>query len=129
MAAMKWYAGRGGLGYSPNGHHVARLEDGTQIEVHPDTYEQHFHAYLERIGVQRTSYYEILQKADQEWQAYARVRDAFAQDTQQWLDSQGRGVVVTRPHTQTFYVADYLVRDATSQQREQQEQRYDDLFP
>lgn len=95
MAPMKWYAGRGGFMYSPKGHHSVRL---TEIEVHPDTYEQQFHAYLERIGVARTSHSEIMQKAEQEWQAYCRVRDAFADDIQQWLEYQGRGVFVTRPH-------------------------------
>ncbi len=97
MAQMKWYAGRGGYSYSPNGHHFARLEDGTEIEVHPDTYDQQFAAYLERIGVTRTSHYEIMQKAEQEWQEYRRVMDTFAQDTQQWLTYQGRGVFVKRP--------------------------------
>ncbi len=129
MAPLKWYAGRGGFSSSPNGHHFVRVEDGTEIEVHPDTYEQHFHAYLERIGVQRTSYYEIMQKAEQEWQAYCRIMDAFAQDTQQWLDSQGRGVVVTWPPPHTFSAAGSFVRDVNSHQREQQEQPYDDLFP
>ncbi len=98
MAKMKWYAGRGGFGYSPNGHHFVRLEDGTEIEVHPDTYDQQFHAYLERIGVQRTSYHQIMQKAEAEWQAYCRVMDAFAEDIQQWIEYQGRGVFVTPPH-------------------------------
>jgi hypothetical protein len=98
MAKMKWYAGRGGFSYSPNGHHVARLEDGTQIEVHSDTYDQQFNAYLERIGIARTSYSEIMQKAEQEWQEYCRVMDAFAEDIQQWLEYQGRGVYITRPY-------------------------------
>jgi hypothetical protein len=97
MTKMKWYAGRGGFGYSLNGHHCVRLEDGTEIEVHPDTYEQQFHDYLERIGVARTSYSQIMQKAEQEWQAYRQVVDAFAEDTQQWLEYQGRGVFITRP--------------------------------
>ncbi len=100
MAAMKWYAGRGGFSYSPNGHHFVRVEDGTEIEVHPDTYDKQFHAYLECIGVQRTSDHEIMQKAEGEWQAYCRIMDAFAEDTQQWLDYQGRGVYITRPRIQ-----------------------------
>lgn len=100
MARMKWYAGRGGFSYSPNGHHCVRLEDGTQIEVHPDTYDQQFHAYLERIGVPPTTHYEIMQKAEEEWQAYCRVMDAFAENTQQWIEFQGRGVFVMRPRIQ-----------------------------
>ena len=98
MAKMKWYAGQCTFPYSPMGHHCVRLEDGTEIEVHPDTYEQQFHAYLERLGVARTSYSQIMQKAEQEWQAYRQVIDAFAEDTQQWLEYQGRGVYVTHPH-------------------------------
>ena len=94
---MKWYVGRGGFGYSPNGHHFVRLEDGTEIEVHPDIYDQQFQVYLERIGVARTSYHEIMQKAEQEWQVYRQVMDAFAKDIQQWLEYQGRGVYITRP--------------------------------
>ncbi len=103
MTQMKWYAGRGGYSYSPNGHHFARLEDGTEIEVHPDTYDQRFAAYLERIGVARTSLSEIMQKAEQEWQQYRCVMDAFAQNTQQWLDSHERGVFVKRPLVLTHY--------------------------
>ena len=97
MTKMKWSAGRGGFGSSPMGHHFERLEDGSLIEVHPDRYEQQFEAYLERIGVARTSYSQIMQKAEQEWQAYRQVVDAFAEDTQQWLEYQGRGVFIKRP--------------------------------
>ena len=100
MAQMKWYAGHGGFSYSLNGHHFARLEDGTEIEVHPDIYDQQFHAYLDRIGVQRTTYHEIMRRAEQEWQAYCRTMDAFAEDIQQWLEYQGRGVFVTLPRPQ-----------------------------
>jgi hypothetical protein len=86
MAKMRWYAGCGRHFYSPMGYHYVRLEDGTQIEVHPATYEQQFDAYLERIGVQRTTWSEIMHKAENEWKEYCRVMDAFAENTQQWLD-------------------------------------------
>lgn len=66
MAKMRWYAGRGTCCYSPMGHYAVLLEDGTRIEVHAATYEQQFHAYLERIGVEPTSWYTIMQKAEQE---------------------------------------------------------------
>ncbi len=98
MANMRWYAGRGRHYDSPMGHHFIRLEDGTEIEVHPDTYEQQFHAYLERIGVQRTSWDAILHQAENEWKEYCRVRDAFAENYQQWLDYRGFGVRIQRPH-------------------------------
>lgn len=96
MAKMKWYAGRGKFCYSPMGHHFVRLEDGTEIDVHPDVYEARFRTYLERIGVRRTSWHEIAQQAEQEWQAYCLVMDAFAEDVEQWREYQGRGVVIER---------------------------------
>ncbi len=86
MAKMRWYAGCGQHFYSPMGRYHVRLEDGTQIEVHPATYQQQFEAYLERIGVQRTTWFEIMQKAEHEWKEYCRVMDAFAENNQQWLD-------------------------------------------
>jgi len=98
MGKMRWYAGSGKHFYSPMGHYYARLEDGTEIEVHPKTYDEQFHAYLERIGVQRTSWYTIMQQAEKEWNEYCQVMDAFAEDLQQWLEYQARGVVVERPH-------------------------------
>ena len=81
----------------PAMNYLRPSEDGTEIEVHPDTYDQQFRAYLQRIGVEHTSYSQIMEKAEQEWQAYCRVMDAFAEDTQQWLKYQGRGVYITRP--------------------------------
>ncbi len=97
MAKMRWYAGHGSYSYSPMGHHFVRLEDGTEIEVHPDTYEKHFNAYLEQIGVPRTTWSEIMHKAENEWKEYCRVMDAFAENNQQWLDYRGFGVLVERP--------------------------------
>ncbi len=97
MSKMRWYAGRGSYSFSPMGHHFVRLEDGTQIEVHPDTYEQQFHVYLERIGVKPTTWSEILHKAEHEWKEYCRVTDAFAENHQQWFDYRGFGVFIQRP--------------------------------
>jgi len=68
------------------GRYYVRLEDGTQIEVHPATYQQQFDVYLERIGVRRTTWSEIMQKAEHERKEYCRVMDAFAENNQQWLD-------------------------------------------
>jgi hypothetical protein len=99
MSKMRWYAGRGQHFYSPMGHHFARLEDGTQIEVHPTTYDEQFSAYLERIGVQRTSWYEILQRAENEWKEYCRIMDAFAEDLEQWQVYRGRGVFIEEPNS------------------------------
>ncbi|TMD69814.1 MAG: hypothetical protein E6I97_20750 [Chloroflexi bacterium] len=98
MEKMRWYAGSGKHFYSPMGCYYTRLEDGTEIEVHPKTYDEQFHAYLERIGVQRTSWYTIMQQAEKEWNEYCQVMDDFAEDLQQWLEYQARGVVVERPH-------------------------------
>lgn len=98
MAKMRWYAGRGKHYYSPMGHHFVRLEDGTEIDVHSDVYEAQFQAYLERIGIRRTSWYEIMerarQQAEQEWRAYCQIMDAFDEDVEQWRDYHGRGVVI-----------------------------------
>jgi hypothetical protein len=101
MSKMKWYAGRSQHFYSPIGHHDARLEDGTEITVHPDIYDQQFYAYLERIGVKPTSWYEIMRKAEEEWQAYCRIMEAFAENVEQWLEYQGRGVVIEQPKVLT----------------------------
>ena len=86
MEKMRWYAGSGKHFYSPMGCYYTRLEDGTEIEVHPKTYDEQFRAYLERIGVQRTSWYTIMQQAEKEWNEYCQVMDAFAENNQQWLD-------------------------------------------
>lgn len=98
---MKWYARRSQHFYSLSGHHYAHLEDGTEITVHPDTYDQQFYAYLERIGVKPTSWYEIMRKAEAEWQVYCRIMEAFAENVEQWLEYQGRGVVIERPKVLT----------------------------
>jgi hypothetical protein len=74
-----------------------RLEDGTYIEVDPNVYNQRFNAYLAHIGVKRTSWSEIMQQAEKQWQDYCRVMDAFAENYQQWLDDQGSGVFVEQP--------------------------------
>jgi glutamate racemase len=78
------------------GHYYVRLEDGTEITIHPDVYDQQFYAYLERIGIKRTSCDEIMRKAEEEWQAYCRVMDAFAENVEQWLDTQQCGVFIER---------------------------------
>ncbi len=101
MASMRWYARRGSDCCCPKGHHFVRLEDGTQIEVHPDTYEKQFHAYLEQIGVKPTTWSEIMHQAEKEWKEYCRVRDAFAENCQQWLDYRGFGVRIQRPQVLT----------------------------
>jgi hypothetical protein len=114
---LRWYAGRGKFFYSPNGRYSLRLEDGTYIEIHPDTYDQRFNAFLSRLGVKRTSWSEIMQKAErgwqegskrtswsvamqraeQEWNAYCQIMEAFAENIQQWLDDPGNGVFIERP--------------------------------
>jgi hypothetical protein len=100
MSKMRWYAGRGQHFYSPLGHHFARLEDGTGIEVRSDVYEKQFQAYLESPGVQHTSWYEIVKKAEEEWQAYCQVMDAFAENLEQWRAYQGYGVYIEQPDAQ-----------------------------
>ncbi len=118
---MRWYAGRGGHFYDWYGRWSGRMEDGTEIEVMPSVYAEQFTACLERIGMRRTSWFEIMSKADNEWQecccsgikrttwseimrkadneweAYCRVMDAFAADHQQWLNYRGFGVFIERP--------------------------------
>lgn len=91
---MQWHAGQGRFFFSSKGCYHVNLEDGTHIEVHPDVYDQRFDAYLEHLGVKRTTYYEIMRRAEQEWQEYARLRERFAENAQQWLDAQGSGVFV-----------------------------------
>ena len=99
MKKMRWYAGRGRFGYSPEGHWVGCMEDGTRIEVHPKLYDEQFDAYLERLGVKRTSWYEIMQKAEQEWQTHSKLMDEFAENLEQWLTLQHQGfsVIIERP--------------------------------
>lgn len=91
---MQWHAGKGRFFSSPKGCHLVDLEDGTHIEVHPDVYDQRFNEYLERIGAKRTTWYEIMCRAEQEWQEYCRLMERFAENSQQWLDVQGSGVFV-----------------------------------
>ncbi len=91
---MQWRAGSGKFFYSLNGCYFVRLEDGTYIEVRPEVYNERFNEYLERLGVKRTSWYEIMQRAEQEWQDYCSLIDNFAANSQQWLDKQGYGVFV-----------------------------------
>jgi hypothetical protein len=94
---MRWHAGRGKFLYSLHGHYSVRLEDGTSIEVDPDVYNQRFNAYLERIGVKRTSWSAIMQQAEKQWQDYCDVMDTFAENYHLWLDDQQCGVFVERP--------------------------------
>jgi hypothetical protein len=78
------------------GHYAARLEDGTRIEIRAETYQEQFHAYLERIGEPPKSWLSIMLRAEREWEQYCLVMDAFASNTQQWLDHQGREVFIDR---------------------------------
>jgi hypothetical protein len=91
---MTWRAGRGRHCYSYGGYHLVYLEDGTRIEVQADTYDQRFNAYLNDLGIQRISWFGIMEKAEREWQAYCQLMDAFAEDIQQWLTSYDEGVFV-----------------------------------
>lgn len=99
---MRWYAGRGRHFYRPMGHYHARLEDGTQIEVHPDTYDAQFNAYLEQKGIKRTTWFEIFQRAEREWEAYCRVMDAFAENLQQGQTFRGEGVFIERERSAVY---------------------------
>ena len=100
MAKMRWYAGCGRHFYSPMGHYYVCLEDRAQIEVHPAIYDKQFRSYLERIGVQHTTWSEIMRKAEDEWNAYCQVMNDFAEDVQQWQEYQGFGVFIKRPKVQ-----------------------------
>lgn len=121
---MKWYAGRSRHFYDWYGCWLGRMEDGTTIEVMPSVYAKQFTAYLERIGMRRTSWFEIMSKADDEWQKccrsstkrttwseimrkanneweeYCSLMDEFAANHQQWLDHRGFGVFIERPALQ-----------------------------
>jgi hypothetical protein len=79
---------------SGDGHYFARGEQGQLIEVLPDVYQQQFEAYLSRLGVKPTTYHEIMKRAEQEWQAFAQLMDAFAEDVEQWQTYQEKGVYV-----------------------------------
>jgi hypothetical protein len=93
-SGMQWHVGRGKLVGGLHGYHSIQLEDGTYIEVHSDVYERHFQAYLEQLGVQRTSWHEIMRRAEQEWQDYCTLMETFAQNTQQWLKEPESGVFI-----------------------------------
>lgn len=100
MGKMEWYAGGGKHFSSPMGHYAARLEDGTRIEVHADLYDAQWNAYLERLGAQRTSWFEIMHRAEQEWNAYCRLMDAFAENLEQWGEYHGAGVFIEQAAVQ-----------------------------
>lgn len=94
---MQWHAGKGKHVLSPNGYYFSQLEDGTSIEIHSNVYDRRFQAYLERLGVQQTSWQEIMYRAQQEWQNYCMLMDHFAQNTQQWLDTPESGIFIELP--------------------------------
>jgi hypothetical protein len=91
---IQWHVGSGKYFSSQKGCYFVRFEDGTSIEVHPDVYEQRFHAYLDHLGVQPTTWSEIMRRAEQEWQDYCHLRDTFAKNSQQWLDESESGVFI-----------------------------------
>lgn len=121
---MRWYAGCGRYFYDWYGRWFGRMEDGTEIEVMPSVYAEQFTAYLELIGMRCTSWFEIMRKADDEWQKcccsdtrrttwseimrkanneweeYCRLMDEFAANHQQWLDYRGFGVFIELPAMQ-----------------------------
>jgi|SRR5579884_3951441 len=118
---MRWYPGGGRHFYDRYGRWSVLMEDGTEIDVLPSVYAKRFAAYLESIGMQRTSWSEIMHKAEDEWQKcrscgsnwtswseamhkaqkewerYCRAMDTFAENYQQWLDDPGPGVFIERP--------------------------------
>ncbi len=91
---VRWHHGSGRFFYSPQGCYTLSLENGTSVEIHPEVYRQRFNAYLEQLGVQPTSRYEIMQRAEREWQNYCRLIDSFAENTQQWVHDPEHGVFV-----------------------------------
>ncbi|HZU03810.1 MAG TPA: hypothetical protein VFA10_29365 [Ktedonobacteraceae bacterium] len=98
--SMTWRAGPGKYISSEQGHYFARLSDETYIEVHPDVYNQAFYAYVRLRGIRPTTWSQIMEKADAEWQAYSRLMDAFAEDTQQWFTYRDPGVFIDLPSGQ-----------------------------
>jgi hypothetical protein len=94
MGKMVFSASNGKHVPSGGGHYFARGEQGQLIEVLPEVYQQQFEAYLKRLGVKPTTYNEILNKAEQEWHAFAQLRDTFAEDLEQWQTYHGKGVYV-----------------------------------
>jgi len=98
--SMTWRAGAGKYISSEQGHYFARLSDETYIEVHPDVYYQAFYAYVRIKGIRPTIWSQMMEKAEAEWQAYSRLMDAFAEDTQQWFTSCDPGVFIDLPPEQ-----------------------------
>ncbi|MBA2393385.1 MAG: hypothetical protein H0V70_11660 [Ktedonobacteraceae bacterium] len=94
MGKMGFSASNGKHVPADGGHYCARGERGQRIEVLPEVYQRHFEAYLNRLGVKPTTYYEIMTKAEQEWHAFAQLMDDFAQDTEQWQHYRGKDVFV-----------------------------------
>src|SRR5450631_4335638 len=84
MRKMVFSASNGKHVPSGGGHYFTRGEQGQLIEVLPEIYKQQFEAYLSRLEVKPTTYHEIQNKAEQEWQAFAQLMDTFAEDLEQW---------------------------------------------
>ncbi len=59
---MRWYTGRGRHFASNDGCYVARLDNGTLIEIHPERYDEQFQRYLAHLGVKPTSGSTIMKK-------------------------------------------------------------------
>jgi hypothetical protein len=99
MKKMAWCASRGKyISSQGQGHYYTRLEDGTVIEVHPDVYQQQFHAYLQHLGVKPTTFTEIIARAEQEWNTFCQVMNAFDEDVDQWRErASTQGVMVIPP--------------------------------
>ncbi len=94
---MKWYAGRGASWINRGGHYFARLEDGTEVEVIGEIYQQKRKEYLLKMGAEYTSYSGIEAKAQQERNTLSQFLDAFDEDVEQWLEEQREGVSIKRP--------------------------------
>ena len=98
MGKMTWYAGSGKSWDNRGGHYFARLEDGTEVEVTGEVYQQKRKEYLLSKGAEYTSYSGIEAKAQQERNTLSQFLDAFDEDVEQWLEEpQREGVFIKRP--------------------------------
>jgi hypothetical protein len=85
----------GCLHWSATGHGwFATARDGTQVCVSEETYERALRAYLECVGIERKTWTQIMQSAQEEWQRQCVVEHSFRSNLEQWLTCDYSGVQV-----------------------------------
>jgi len=83
------------LRWSASGHGwFATTKDGTLICVSEETYERCLRAHLKRFGIERKTWTEMMQPAQEEWQRQCEAEHLFRSDLDYWLTCNCPGVQI-----------------------------------